>query len=108
MVEASSGINLWAEWARIESAMALGKEYHLPAVRNDYAGIVVSLSRYQRPDMSVFSDPEVCWRIAKDWHVGLIVKDPQRERVLELLDGYTQRIQQEFHASLPAEDAPRG
>lgn len=108
MVEASSGINLWREWAKIEIAMALGEPYTLPPVQHDYAGIVVSLSRYQWPDMGVFDEAEVWWKMNKEWHVGMIVRDVKRERVLELLDQYTQRIQKDFHASLPAEEAPRG
>ncbi|MFT4849418.1 MAG: hypothetical protein ACI83B_001960, partial [Sediminicola sp.] len=37
-------------------------------------------------------------------HIGLIVVSDSRERVLELLDTYTKRISNEFHASLPAPD----
>jgi biotin carboxylase len=108
MVEVSSGINLWGEWARIESAIARGETYQLPKVRKDHAGIVVSLSRYAHPDTSSFTDPEICWRMNKKWHIGLIVQSPSRERILELLAGYTERIAREYHASLPAEEAPRG
>lgn len=106
MVEASAGINLWAEWAKIETAVANHSEYQLPDVRNDYSGIVVSLSRYQQTDDSSFNDPEIWWRMKKDWHIGLIVKASTQERVLELLDKYTKRIGEEFHASLPAPDRP--
>ncbi len=106
MVEASSGINLWEEWARIEDAVKREKAYVLPAVRMDYSGIVVSLSRYLRPDTSSFKDDEIYWRMEKDWHIGLIVKSPKQQRVRELLEGYTQRIGAEFHASLPAPPKP--
>jgi biotin carboxylase len=106
MVEASSGINLWQEWARIEDALRRGEEYQLPAVRHDYGGIVVSLSRYLHPDTSSFADEEICWRMHKDWHIGLIVNSPDQERVRNLLDHYTQRIGAEFHASLPAPAKP--
>jgi hypothetical protein len=41
----------------------------------------------------------------KAWHIGLIVVSNSRERVLELLDNYTNRISNEFHASLPAPDS---
>ncbi len=105
MVEMSSGINLWGEWAKIESAMASGKAYELPPVNDDYAGIIVSLSRFARPDTSSFADPEICWRMDKDHHIGMIVKSESRERVLELLDQYTERVLRDFHASAPAPDA---
>lgn len=106
MVEAATGLNLWRAWARMEIAKALGLPYEVPKTEKGYAGIVVSLSRYQHPDHSTFFDDELWWRMKKDWHIGLIVKSPQRERVLTLLEKYTARIAQEFHASLPAPDRP--
>lgn len=104
MVEIASGINLWAEWAKIECKNLRKESYKLPAVKNRYAGIVVSLSRYEHPDTSSFTDTEIAWRMNKKWHIGLIVVSDSSERVLELLDVYTKRISEEFHASLPAPD----
>ncbi|MEL7020051.1 MAG: ATPase [Bacteroidota bacterium] len=102
MVEASSGINLWAEWAKIETAMAKGETYKLPKVRKDYAGILVSLSRFQHPDMSGFDDSEIVWKMQKEYHVGMIVRDKKRARVLDLLQGYAKRVFDGFHAAVPA------
>ena len=62
----------------------------------------MSLSRFEHPETSSFTDPEIVWRMNKAWHIGLIVVSDSRERVLELLDAYTMRISNEFHASLPA------
>ena len=106
MVEAASGINLWAEWAKLEIAQFQGMDYKLPKVSKDHAGIVVSLSRYEHPDQSSFSDPEIAWRLQKKHHIGFIVKSKDRDKVFELLDRYTERIKNEFHASLPAPDKP--
>ncbi len=103
MVEFSSGINLWGEWARIETAAALGTPYTLPKVKKDHAGIVVSLARVPHPDTSSFDDPEICWRLNKEYHVGMIVKAKKRDRILELLDNYADRIFQDFHASAPSD-----
>ncbi len=105
MVEAASGINLWAEWARLETAALKGTTYKLPKINKTYAGIVVSLSRFEHPDTSSFTDEEIVWRMNKDWHIGLIVASDSKARVLELLDHYTKRIGSEFHASLPAPDS---
>ena len=48
VVEAASGLNLWREWAHIEIA---GEDhgYHLPSVRSDYAGLVLSPRPGARP-----------------------------------------------------------
>jgi len=104
MVEASSGINLWAEWAKIEIAVLLNQEYKTPKAEKNYGGIVVSLSRYLNPDMSLFKDPEIVWRMRKDWHIGLITKSDSQERILTLLEKYTRLISKEYHASLPPKD----
>lgn len=92
MVEAASNINLWKEWAIIEDALVKEKEYQLPKIKNEYAGIVLTLSKYQYPDLSSFSDPEVCFRVPLDYHAGLIVKSNKNERILELLNHYVDRL----------------
>ena len=105
MVEAASGINLWAEWARLESAITRQEKYQLPKRRKEHAGLVVSLSRFAEPDMRGFNDEEVVWKIDKRHHVGVIVQSKKRERIIELLDDYVRRIQRDFHASAPAPDS---
>ncbi len=104
MVDFSSGINLWAEWAKVEYAQASGSVYTLPPVRHQYAGLVVSLSRYTHPDYSPFQEPELVWRLQKNQHIGMIVVADNQQRVLELLDYYTHRIFEEYHASLPPKE----
>jgi hypothetical protein len=106
MVEASSGVNLWKEWAFLESAVARGQKYKLPEVRKDYGGIIVSLCRQQWPDMSPFDDTEIVWRMNEEYHVGLVVKSDNQSRTLELLDKYAQIVLNGYHASAPVPDKP--
>lgn len=106
LVEASSGINLWREWAKLESAIARAEPYQLPDVQNQYAGLIISLARQQWPNTDGFTDEEIVWRMNKEYHVGFIVKASGRERVLQLLDDYMQRIYREYHASAPVPDRP--
>ena len=101
MVEAATGISLWEEWAKLETAMATGKRYSLPTRRYDQAGIVVSLSRVAHPDTSSFTDLEIVWRMNKPQHIGMIVASQSTERIRELLDDYAGRIARDFHASAP-------
>ncbi len=105
MVEAATGLNPWREWARIELAGEDG-HYVLPPTRDEYAGLLVSLARQESPDMSVFSDPEVVWRLEKKHHVGLIVRSPSPSRVDELLADYLERVRRDFHATAPPLDRP--
>jgi biotin carboxylase len=101
MVEASTGINLWQEWARLEVANARGEEYRIPEQRQDYAGLLVTLARQEWPDTSSFADPELVWRMSKRHHIGLLVRAPHPTRVEELLHSYMHRVREEFAATLP-------
>jgi hypothetical protein len=94
----ASGVNLWREWARIEVADARGHSYTLPEVREDSAGVITCLARQQWPDLSGFADPEVVWRLRKEFHAGLIVAGPDHDRVARLLEDYARRFAQDFLA----------
>ncbi|HRE79036.1 MAG TPA: ATP-grasp domain-containing protein [Flavobacterium sp.] len=96
MVEAASNINLWGEWARIEDALVRGKEYKVPSQKKQFAGIVLTLSKFEQPDLSGFNDSEVCFRVPLEYHAGLIVKCDKHERVRELLDDYAERLVRDF------------
>ena len=103
VVEAARGVNLWREWARIEIAGEHGR-YELPPVRDDYAGIVISLARQEWPDTSAYDDPEVVFRLCKRHHVGLLVASHDPARVEHLLDTYARRFLEDYSATLPPPD----
>ena len=105
MVETATGINLWREWARIEVAGGDGT-YKLPPVREEYAGVIISLARQENPDTSGYNDPEVLLRIKKHHHAGLILRSPAPQRVQTLLENYTQRFAAEFLAVEPPREKP--
>lgn len=98
MVEAASGVNLWGEWAKIEDALVRDETYKVPTPKKQYAGIVLTLSKYEHPDLSGFNDSEVCFRVPLEYHAGLIVKSDKHERVRELLDDYAERLVKDFAA----------
>lgn len=106
MVEAASGVSLWGEWARLETAAALGQPYTPPADSGRQAGLIASLANEQTPDTSAFNDPEVVWRMNKDHHVGLIMQSDHPERIRALLDDYLVRIKNSVHAAMPVPDKP--
>lgn len=105
LVEASTGVNLWREWAKLELDQN-DQPYELPSRRNDYAGLIVSLCRQTVPDTSSYTDPEIVWRMqGRDHHVGFVVRADSHERVEELLSQLDRRIQEDFAAILPAPSA---
>jgi len=105
VIAAATGINLWREWARLE--VGAGKEpYQVPAHRREYAGVILSLARQERPDTSTYSDPEIVQHISKYHHAGLILKAANSARLQELIASYAQRFQQDFLAMQPVPDKP--
>ncbi len=114
VLEAATGVNLWREWARLEvdgheAAGAKQKpdrqggigSYKLKLPRNEYAGIVLSLSKQESPDTSAYDDPEIVYRVKKRHHAGLIVRSKKLTRVEELLTDYGARFAEDFTAVVP-------
>lgn len=104
LVEHGSGVNLWAEWARMEAALARGEQYHLPVQQQWYAGLLVCLARQEWPDMSGYQQPEVVWRLRKKQHAGLILATSEPERTEHLVDEYSRRFASDFLAIAPPLD----
>jgi biotin carboxylase len=105
LVEAATGLNLWAEWAKVEIAGGT-LPYTPPPPANDYAALLVSLARQEHPDTSAYVDPEIVWRMQLPHHVGMIVKSARRERVAELLDRYVERVKRDFATVAPPREKP--
>ena len=115
VLEAASGLNLWREWARLEVEQKSAREQEqsgqkparkqgltkVKQSRNEYAGIVLSLSKQEAPDTSSYDDPEIVYRVKKDHHAGLIVRSKKLERVEELLTKYAARFADDFVAVVP-------
>lgn len=104
-VEAASGVNLWREWAKIETADAT-RPYELPEVRKGYGGLVLTLARQEWPDTSAYTEPEIVHRVSKKWHAGLVVSSPQLARVEELLENYAHRFAHDFGTVAPPLERP--
>jgi hypothetical protein len=124
VLEAASGLNLWREWAQMEVSDGRGQQQDpggrkqaagagekpardgqtsnkLMPPRNEYAGIVLSLSRQEDPDTSAYDDPEIVYRVKKKHHAGLIVRSKKLERVEDLLTQYSARFADDFVAVVP-------
>ncbi len=103
VLEAASGLNLWREWARLETATE-GKPYQLPKLRRNHAGLALALAKDEKPDTSAYTDKEIYYRVAKLRHVGLIFQSEKHERVQELLNQYTQKFTVDFLDSAPTRE----
>jgi len=106
VVEFATGVNLWAEWARIEVCSMRGEPYTLPYMKQDYAGSVLCLAKTAEPDTSMFDAPEIVYRMKKHHHAGLIVRSADPEKVRALLESYSVRFAETYLAVAPVPDKP--
>lgn len=102
-IEAATGVNLWAEWAKIDVG---GEDYVVPPRRDDFSAIVLTLARQEMPDMSAYTDREIAKTIRKEHHAGVIVASSDAQRVDALVADYTTRFYRDFFATAPAPDRP--
>jgi biotin carboxylase len=106
LVETSTGVNLWREWARLEVTSLRGETYVLPPAYESYAGSVLCLAQTAEPDTTAFDAPEIVYRMKKHHHAGMIVKSDDPERVRELLEEYSAEFAQRLLASMPPPEKP--
>jgi biotin carboxylase len=101
LVEVSTGLNLWREWARLEVAHLRRESYVAPESFESYAGSVLCLAQTAEPDTTGFDAPEIVVRLKKHHHAGLIVRSQNPDRVRQLLEEYSGEFARRFLASMP-------
>ena len=106
MVDHATGINLWSEWAKIEHALLSGKPYVLPPVRKEYAGLLISLSKDEYPELNFVTDPEFVESIQKKYHIGLMFRSESQEKIQELLNKYAGYVTENMLSIMPPNDYP--
>lgn len=106
LVEASSGINIWKEWARIEDALLKNKNYEVEKPTGFYAGLIIALTKHQFPDYTEFECNEVVKFLPIDYHVGIVYKSSDENEVMEKLDEAAEKITEHLLNILPPKDKP--
>lgn len=99
MVEAESGINLWAEWARLEVG-EVQPPYAVSRSRDIYAGVLASATAAERPDVTPYLDDHVRALPAKPHHLGLLVTDHDEASLRARLANLADRIGRELSVHL--------
>ncbi len=106
LVEVSTGVNLWREWARLEVCYLRGEIYVAPASFELYAGSVLCPAETAGPEMSGFDAPEIVVRMNKLHLAVLVVRSTDPERVKQGLEEYSAEFSRRFLASMPAPEGP--
>lgn len=106
LVEASSGINLWREWAKIENAVLKGLDYQLDKPTGFSAGLIIALSKEKTPNKEEFQCDEVVRFLPLDYHVGIVYKSDKKEKIEQLLDEACEKITKDHLNILPPKSKP--
>lgn len=106
LVEASSNINIWREWAKIEDALLRGKTYKISKPTGFYSGLIIALIKDKEANYTDFESEEVVKFLPLDYHVGIVYKSNDAEVVQEKLDQAADKIHAEMLNILPPKDKP--
>ena len=106
LVEASSGINIWREWAKIENALLKNSPYEIGKPTGFSAGLIIALAKDKNPDYEEFKCEEVVRFLPLDYHVGIVYKSNDKNRIQELLDEAAIMINEKFLNILPPKSKP--
>ncbi|GEN74758.1 ATP-grasp domain-containing protein [Chryseobacterium hagamense] len=106
LVEASTRINIWKEWAKIEDALLRGKKYKIPKPTGYYSGLIIALIKDKEPDYSQFECEEAVKFLPIDYHAGIVYRSEDADVVQEKLDQAAEKIQAEMLSILPPKDKP--
>lgn len=101
LVNKTTGINLWAEWVKLELAYLNKENYAPPKRRFDHGALMVCLAKDERPDLSYYAAPEVVWQLNKHQHAGMVVVSDSYDRTQELVHHYTHKMAEDFLAIAP-------
>ena len=106
LVEASSGINIWREWAKIEDALLKGLDYSISKPTGYFAGLIIALIKEKHPDYKYFESEETVKFLPIDYHIGIVYKSAKSEIVQTRLDETAEKIHEEMLNIIPPKDKP--
>ena len=101
LVDKATGVNLWAEWVKLELANYHGNPYKPPKRQFGHAALMLCLSKQAEPDLSHYDDPDVAWKLKKHHHAGIVVVSQTAERRDQLMSRYLEQMGYDFLAVAP-------
>jgi len=102
----ATDINLWAEWANIEHAVADQTHYTPPAPNAHCGGLLVALTNTAQPNTSFLNNDDAVQTLAKDHHIAFVLRDKKTNVVHDKLDTYASYVAEHLLESLPPSDHP--
>ena len=96
MVEHATGVDLWAEWAKLEAAELNGLGYKAPGDKGGYGAVTMRTVPVEHPDLSHYHSDVVKYTVKKRYHAGMVYGHADRERVVAEQEAVAKRLAEEF------------
>lgn len=106
MVEASTKVNLWREWVKIETDVLNKNKYNLTYERNNFAGLIIALAKDKYPDITDFQREELVKSLNLEHHISLLYKSDSADKINEALDDAAEKIYAHHLSILPPQAKP--
>lgn len=106
MIEAAVGVNLWKEWARLENAVLRKEKYEVKETAKKYGGLLVSLTREEKPDTQALECPELVRFFDKKFHIIAVYSSDNSRDLLKRLNEASEHVTEELLGVMPSKDKP--
>ena len=104
--EAATGINIWREWAKLETALLRNEKYVVGKPTGFFAGLIIALAKDLHSDTSEFENQDVHMFLPIDYHVGIVYKSDKEEKIQAKLDESALMITEKFLNIIPPQEKP--
>ena len=106
LIKASTGINIWHEWAKIETSLLRNEKYKLPKATDFYAGLLVCLAKDKHPATKEFDCQEIYKFVDIDYHIAIVYKSEDEKMIQQRLDEASEKITDHIINIIPPQNRP--
>lgn len=106
LVESATGINIWREWAKLETALLRNEKYEVAKPTGFFAGLIIALAKELHPNTSDFECEEVVRFLPIDYHIGIVYKSADEGKIKQRLDEAAEIITAKILNILPPKEKP--
>ncbi|HRN49167.1 MAG TPA: ATP-grasp domain-containing protein [Niabella sp.] len=106
MIEAATGVNVWKEWAKLETAILREEKYTVEETKNLYAGLLISLAKEEKPDTKPFECAEVNKFLEIKSHIGIVYQSDNADVIINKINEATDLITKDLLSIMPPKTKP--
>ncbi|MFK8058346.1 MAG: acetyl-CoA carboxylase biotin carboxylase subunit family protein [Saprospiraceae bacterium] len=98
MLEHATGVDLWAEWAKLEAAQVADGKYKAPKDTGNAGAVTIRTVGVEHPDLRRYKEEEesVVALISKPYHAGLVFTAEREVTLAEVQQDIANRLFEQF------------